>query len=289
MANNLSSSLVLDTLAEATMTTLGNRLAALRAFSTDFTADPLNQNAYVQVRKANAASAVQTNPTSFETGDTNVTNVAIQVKHYSKSYTLTSQELNQGFRLEQLAQINANTFANKIIDVAFAPFTATNFPSNVTIAQASLSTTNVKTLWGYVAKSPMRHLILDGTAFAQLLPTDGIAFQLAGGEGSSSYRPGAYGFDAVILNTRWDGAGTNVYGMAVGPEAVAAASGIPFVDAGVASMLAGQRTITLPDLGLVVQLNTWGSLSSRSAWASIDVMFGAALGDNTAGAHIKSA
>lgn len=288
MANNLSSDLVLDTLAEATITTLGNRLAALRAFSTDFTADPLNQNAYVQVRKANAAGAVQTNPTSFETGDTNVTNVAIQVKHYSKSYTLTSQELNQGFRLEQLAQINAQVFANKIIDVAFAPFTTTNFPSNVTVAQSSLSTANVKTLFGFVAKSQLRHLILDGTAFAQLLPTSGENFQLSG-TGSSSYRPGAYGFDGIILNTRWDGAGTNIYGMAVGPEAVAAAAGIPLVEASVASMLAGQRTLTLPDLGLTVQLNTWGSLASRSAWASLDVMFGSALGDNTAGAHIKSA
>jgi len=54
-------------------------------------------------------------------------------------------------------------------------------------------------------------------------------------------------------------------------------------------MLAGSRTITLPDLGISVQLNTWGSLSSRSAWASLDVMFGAALGDNTAGAHVKTA
>jgi hypothetical protein len=61
------------------------------------------------------------------------------------------------------------------------------------------------------------------------------------------------------------------------------------VDPGVASLLAGSRTITLPDLGLSVQLNTWGSLSSRSAWASLDVMFGAALGDNTAGAHVKTA
>jgi hypothetical protein len=61
------------------------------------------------------------------------------------------------------------------------------------------------------------------------------------------------------------------------------------IDPGVASLLAGSRTITLPDLGLSVQLNTWGSLSTRSAWASLDVMFGAALGDNTAGAHVKTA
>ena len=285
MANSLSSSLVLDTLAEATLTTLGNRLAPLRAFSTDFTTDMMNQNAMVQVRKANAAGAVQTNPTNFETGDTNVTNVAVQVKHYSKSYNLSSQELNQGFRLEQLAAINAQVLANKIIDIALAPITATNFPSNVTVAQASFSATNAKTLWGAVAKSPMRHLILDGTAFAQLLPTDTLGFGIQ----NSSYRPGSYGFDAVILNTRWDGAGTNIYGFAVGPEAVAAAAGLPMVDPGVASLLAGSRTITLPDLGLSVQLNTWGSLSSRSAWASLDVMFGAALGDNTAGAHVKTA
>lgn len=285
MANSLSSSLVLDTLAEATLTTLGNRLAPLRAFSTDFTTDMMNQNAMVQVRKANAAGAVQTNPTNFETGDTNVTNVAVQVKHYSKSYNLSSQELNQGFRLEQLAAINAQVLANKIIDIALAPITATNFPSNVTVAQASFSATNAKTLWGFVAKSSMRHLILDGTAFAQLLPTDTLGFGIQ----NSSYRPGSYGFDAVILNTRWDGAGTNIYGFAVGPEAVAAAAGLPMVDPGVASLLAGSRTITLPDLGLSVQLNTWGSLSSRSAWASLDVMFGAALGDNTAGAHVKTA
>lgn len=285
MANSLSSSLVLDTLAEATLTTLGNRLAPLRAFSTDFTTDMMNQNAMVQVRKANAAGAVQTNPTNFETGDTNVTNVAVQVKHYSKSYNLSSQELNQGFRLEQLAAINAQVLANKIIDIALAPITATNFPSNVTVAQASFSATNAKSLWGFVAKSSMRHLILDGTAFAQLLPTDTLGFGIQ----NSSYRPGSYGFDAVILNTRWDGAGTNIYGFAVGPEAVAAAAGLPMVDPGVASLLAGSRTITLPDLGLSVQLNTWGSLSSRSAWASLDVMFGAALGDNTAGAHVKTA
>lgn len=286
MANNLSSSLVLDTLAEATLTTLGNRLAPLRAFSTDFTADPMNQNAFVQVRKANAAGAVQTNPTNFESGDTNVTNVAVQVKHYSKSYNLSSQELNQGFRLEQLASINAQVLANKLIDIALAPITATNFPTNVTVAQASFSAANTKTLWASVSKSSMRHLILDGTAFSQLLPASSENFGLGS---SSGYREGAYGFDAIILNTRWDGAGTNIYGFAAGPEAVAAASGIPMVDSGVASMLAGQRTITLPDLGLTVQLNTWGSLSSRSAWASVDVMFGAALGDNTAGAHVKSA
>lgn len=286
MANSFSSDLILDKMASQVITTLGNRLAPLRAFSRDFTTDVLTQNAYVQVKKVEATSAVQTNPTSFETGDTNIANVAVQVKHYSKSFTIGSMELNQQFRLEDLVDKNAQTLANKIIDIALAPITATNFATNVTIAQASFSSTNAKTLWASVAKSSRRHLILDSTAFANLLPTSGENFALGG---STSYRPGSYGYDGIILNTRWDGAGTNIYGFAAGPEAVAAAAGIPEIHPAVAQNMYGSRVVTLEDLGLSVQLNLWGSAASRAVWGSLDVMFGAALGDNTAGAHVKSA
>jgi hypothetical protein len=280
MANTLSSSVVLDSLADQVITTLGNRLAPLSAFSRDFSATPMNQQTSVQVKKYTTASAIQTNPTSFETGDTTATNVNVFVNHYSKSFTLTSEELNRSWKLMNAVDINAQIVANKIIDVALAPVTATNFATNVTIAQASFSATNVKTLWASVAKSPLRHLILDSVAYSQLLPSD-----------KNSFIPGsgAYGYDGIFLNTRWTGAGTNIYGFACGPEAVAVASGIPMIDDSVASLLAGQRVVELPGLGLSVQINLWGSLSTRSAWASMDVMFGAALGDNTAGAHVKSA
>lgn len=280
MANTLSSSVVLDALSEQVITTLGNRLAPLRAFSRDFSAEPMNQGANVQVKKYTTGSAIQTDPTNFETGDTTATNVNVLLKHYSKSFHLTSSEINKSWKLMNAVDINAQIVANKIIDVALAPVTATNFATNVTIAQASFSATNVKTLWASVAKSPLRHLILDATAYSQLLPSD-----------KNSFIPGsgAYGYDGIFLNTRWDGAGTNIYGFACGPEAVAVASGIPKMDESIASLLAGQRVVELPDLGLSVQINVWGSLASRSAWASMDVMFGAALGDNTAGAHVKSA
>lgn len=281
MANTLSSNLVLDTLSQAIITTLGNRLAPLNAFSKDFSADGMKQNASVQVPKYTTGSAIQTNPTNFETGDTTATNVNVLVQHYSKSFHLTSEALNQGFRLENLAEINSQIVANKIIDVALAPVTSTNFPTNVTVAQASFVAANVKTMWAAASKSMMRHLVLDSVAYSQLLPTDKNGFLPSGS--------GAYGFDAIYLNTRWTGAGTNIYGFACGPEAIAVASGLPIVDGSVAGLLAAQRNLTIPDLGLVVQLNTWGSLASRSAWASIDVMFGAALGDNTACARAQSA
>jgi hypothetical protein len=281
MANTLSSNLVLDTLSQAIITTLGNRLAPLNAFSKDFSADGMKQNASVQVPKATTGSAIQTNPTNFETGDTTMTNVNVLVQHYSKSFHLTSESLNQGFRLENLAEINAQIVANKLIDVALAPVTATNFPTNVTVAQASFVAANVKTLWAAASKSMTRNLILDSVAYSQLLPTDKNGFPMNG--------TGGYGFDAIYLNTRWTGAGTNIYGFACGPEAIAVAAGLPIVDPSVASLLAAQRNVTIPELGLVVQISTWGSLSSRSAWASMDVMFGAALGDNTAVARAQSA
>lgn len=281
MGNTISSSLILDTLAEQVITTLGNRLAPLTAFSRDFGTDVLTQNANVQVKKATAGSSTQTNPTNFETGDSTVTNVNVLVKHYSNSFQLSSQERNQGFRLENLAAINLQALSNKIMDIALAPVTTTNFPTNVNVAQTSFVAGNVKTLWASVAKSDVRNLILDSVAYSQLLPSDRNAFV----PGQS----GAYGFDRVYLNTRWNGAGANTYGFACGPEAIAVAAGIPQIDESIASLMYGSRIVTVDNLGLSVQINYWGSLSSRTAWASYDVMFGAALGDNTAGAQVRSA
>lgn len=281
MANTLSSSVVLDGISEAVITTLGNKLAPLRAFSREFSADPMHQGQGVQVKKYTGTSAIQTNPTNFETGDTTADNIRVTLAHYSKSFHLTSAELNQGWKLADAVAINAQTVANKLIDIALAPITATNFPTNVTIAQTSFSSANLKTIWAAVAKSDSKHLFLDSTALSQLMPTSTTDFKF--------FEKGAYGFDGIFLNTRWTGAGTNIYGFACGPEAVGVASGMPIIESSVASLLAGQRTVVIDGLGLAVQINTWGSLSSRAAWASIDVMFGAGLGDNTAGAHVKSA
>lgn len=281
MSNTLSSSILLDDLSEMVITTLGNRLAPLNAFSKDFSTAGMAQNTSVQVKKFTTASAAQTNPTNFETGDTTGTNVNVLIKHYNKGFNLTSLELNSRYKLEQLAGINLQILSNAVAAVAFAPVTAANFAAgNVTIAQASFSATNAKTLWGYAAKSQQRYLVLDAVAYSNLLPSD-----------KNSFIPGtgAYGYDGIYLNTLTTGMGTNIYGFACGPEAIAVASGIPLIEDSVAAMLAGQRVVTIDGLGLSVQINTWGSLSTRSAWASFDVMFGAALGDNTAAAHVKSA
>ena len=50
-----------------------------------------------------------------------------------------------------------------------------------------------------------------------------------------------------------------------------------------------QTTVTVPGLNVSVILSEWFSNISRTSWWTVDIMFGAALGDATAGFLIKSA
>lgn len=278
MANTFDSDLVLDTISSRAQTILGNRLAPFGAFATDYTTSEMNQGKSVRVPFATAASAVQTNPTNFETGDTTVSEIVVTVNHYSKSFHITSEQLNQGFRLERLIDINVNAFANKLVDVAMVPLTTANFGTarTITVAQASIADANLQAAYALIAKSDTKNLILDATAYSKFLPTTMESLGTFG-----------RGFNNWYLNTRWDGADTNVYGFAGGPNSLGMAAGIPLVGAG-GDMIA-QSVIQVPGVGVPVQLNLWFSRASRTLWGSLDTMFGVGLGDITAGAIFKSA
>lgn len=295
MANSLSSNLVLDTIGKRTLTYLGNRFAPLGAFATDFSGELYTQGQNIRVPVATAGATVQTNPTNWESGDSTITNVNVLVNQYSTSFQLSPRELNNGFRLSQLVDINLQNFANKIVDVAFAPFTTTNF-SNITVAQASLVGANLKTAWAAIAKNQQKNLILDSTAYSTLLPTS-LTTEIGP-------RPGLAGFDNVYLNTRWTGAGTNIYGFAGGPGAVAMVAGLPETVASeeFAGLALEQTTITIPLGGrgtlnqgaegpsMQVMVSTWLSVATRTRWVSYDAMFGAAAtGDTNSGILFKSA
>lgn len=287
MANNLSSSLVLDTAGQRTVTYLGNRFAPFGAFSTDFSDEVYTQGQNVRVPVATVGATAQKNPTDWESGDSNISNVNVVVDQYSVSFQLSPRELNNGFRLSQLIDINLQNFANKCVDVAFAPFTTTNF-SNITVAQASIAAANLKTAWAAIAKSPDKNLILDSTAYSQFLPAS-LTTEIGP-------RPGLSGFDGVYLNTRWTGAGTNIYGFAGGRSAVAMINGLPETVASeeFSSLGLEQRVVSIPlsDGGPSVQVlvSTWLKVGTRTRWMSFDTMLGAAAtGDTSAGILFKSA
>lgn len=278
MANTFDASLVLDTMSERIITILGPLLAPLGSFSKDFTTDELFQEQSVKVKKFTEGGATQKNPTNFTGGGTKAVPVSVKVDHYSHPFNITSKEYNQGHRLEHAIDIELRTFANTILDVAFAPLTEANFTA-MAIANQAVTSDHLKTLWGQIANSPVKNAILDGPAFAKFLPSD-----------KNSFTPGAgaYGYDAFHLCTRWTGAEANTYGFVGGPDAIAVAAGIPQQVPNLAQIVQS-KLVDIPGLGLTVQLNLWASADTRALNASFDVMFGASVADGTAGRLIKTA
>ena len=261
---------------------LQNRLPMLRAFSRDFGTDILRPRATVQVEKSGTAATGQTNPTNYESGDTTNTNVEVSVNELSQSFHVTSQELMQGHKLETKADNNLRALADDIWDTCAALFNvATSGYSQQIIADwSSDPTANRATVWANIAKSPEKHLILDGSAYSEQLPTNLESFNPS--------QNGAYGWDGLHLCTKWDASGleANAYGLAVGPNAMAVASGLPELSGPVRNQVEAVRSVFVPDLGITVQLVLWGSSATRATWVSYGVMFGAAAGDTTAASII---
>lgn len=293
MSNTLSSSLVLDSISRVCITPLGNILAPLNAFSTNFSDEQYTKGQNVRFRYATTGPTAQTNPTNWESGDSIQDNVNLKVDHYSVSWHLDPDAIEKGFVLDQLVAKAYQSFGNKLIDVAFAPLTSsgtTNF-SNVVGAQAALNPANLKTVWAAIAQAPTKNLILDSTALANIMPSDRFGFDL-GGAKTGQGQPG-YGYDGIWLNTRWSGAGANVYGFAGHPGALGIISGIPIVEDEVKADL-NMTTLTVPLAGggsmgqggmaptMTVLASTWVTRATRLRWASLDVMLGAAKLDNTA-------
>jgi hypothetical protein len=279
MANTFDSALVTDVLRDTAITVLQSRLAPLNAFSQDFSADSIAPRRTVQVPIATAGGTTQTNASNFESGDSTLDNVAVTVNQYTNSFALTNTEINQGFRIENIAKINLHQLANKIIDIAFAPITTTNYGAAVVDVNtaADFGVAQLRSLWGALKDGDVRNVILDGDIYAQFLPSNLEAFQVASG----GKNVGMYGFDLFTFNNRWSGAGATIKGFACSPQAIAVASGLP-VSSPVDSSMISQENIVIPDLGLTVQMNMWTSPSTRALWASYDVMFGAAKGDGSA-------
>jgi len=295
MSNTFSSSLVVDTATKQTITVLQAKLAALKNFATDFSSDVVDPLRKLQVGVATSANAVVSSPTSFESSGTTLTNSPVTMTHYSSQFQLSSQQINQGFRLEQIMKVQLRALANAIMDAALAPINTTTFgaptySSAITVASGgvlgnSLITTALPALWAALENGTEKHLILDGSYYSYLLPQSGFSID--------QDAKGAYGFDSVSYNNRWNGItggsdsnlnGTThtIKGFVASPEALAMAAAIPYVDPSVQNLLEVSEVIEVPDLGININFNVWGSLASRSLSASFDVAFGSAAADGSA-------
>jgi hypothetical protein len=273
------SALVVDTLKDTAITVLQARLAPLAAFTNQFSADPIGPRRNVIVPIATSAGSILQNATNFEQAGGAVDDVSVTVNQETAPFTITNAQLNQGLQLEHQAKIHLHALANKIMDVALAPVTTSNYgAAPVAVAGATdVDVDELKVLWGALKDGDVRNLIVDGSIYAQFLPANLEAFRLA----SDGRNTGIYGFDGFYYNNRWTGAGANIRGFACSPQAIAVASALPIASP-VASDMVAQESISIGDLGLTVQMNMWVSRQSRALWASYDVMFGSAVADTTA-------
>lgn len=281
-ANTIDSALIPDYMSDTAITVLNNRLAMLNSFALGIGVSPLAPRQTVQVSLASAGSTTQVNATNFETGDSTLDGQPVTVDQYSQTFHVTNAQVNQGIMLSRLAGVNANALANKISDAVTALFVVGNYANTaVTVgADTAFTPTGGKLSLIYKAAKNFRlkNLLMDGGHLAYLIPTDKFAW----GFGDN----GAFGFDRISEHNRYTGATANSVGFVCAPEAVLIASGTPLNLP--TSEFLSQSVIQLAG-GLSVVASSWYSRASRNVWMSYDVMFGAGVGDATAGTRIISA
>jgi len=285
-ANTFASGLVVDYLADAVITVATSKLAMVSGFTRNVGLDNLRPRATVQVKKFTTGDATVDNASNFEDGAANQSTLAatsVTVNQITKTFTVTQQELNQGFALSDLAQGSAEIFALGISKKITAQMTTALFGAATVIGTAAnFDSSDIPAILALAKNYRQKLLLLDGGHMARLMFTG--QFTAAAGTNpfpDTRYGPlnnGYFGFANILEQNDWTSAATNTAGFVCGQDAIAVASGLPV------GMIAGefleQRTVELSN-GLSVLLSVWYSRASRAHMASYDIMFGAAAADTT--------
>jgi ATP-dependent Clp protease protease subunit len=270
-ANTVDANLVNSVIAGDFLTTMRTKMAPLAAFSHQVSLSPLSARQVLNVNLLSTAGATQDNPTNFETGDTTSTAKQVTVAHISRSFHTTNAEQDLGLELMQKAPTNALVMAEGIMAKVTALMTNANYGADVVIGTAAnFDATDLPAILALGKNYARTTLLLDGGHLAYLLPTSRESFTYG--------EAGAYGFDGGIYkNNLWTSAATDICGLVCGPDAIVWAAGLPASGPSGAGL--SSTTVSLPEIGISVQANTWYALGSRAMWASFDVCFGAAVGD----------
>ena len=269
MANTINSALIVDTVAELSLTSLSNRLAALRHFTSDFSGDVKRPKDVVQVALSTAGSTTLTNPTSFNSiGASTLGAAAVTLNHIYQPFGLSYADIQNGIKLEKILKINMDKLADSIWAAATAPITVANFgAATVTGADSTVTpgSANLKALWAGVSKAGRKALIVNPGIYSQLIPTSTTSLPLS---------EGAYGFDGGVHYASLFPSEAKLAGFACSAEAVAMAAAAPDLDSVGAQFLV-REVVPVEGLGINVYYNVWVDPTSRNLIGSMELMFGA--------------
>jgi ATP-dependent Clp endopeptidase proteolytic subunit ClpP len=282
--NTFTPALVVDYLADAVITVATTKLAMIAGFTRNVGLDNLRPRATVQVKKFTTGDAAQDNLVDFENSSNNestLENTQVSVNQITKTFTVTQQELNQGYAISDLAQGSAEIFALAISKKVTAVMTSASFGvpaagGGIIGTAANFDTSDLPQILALAKNFRNKQLLLDGAYLARLLGS-GTNFP------DARFGPlnnGLFGFSGIMEQNDFTGALATTVGFVGGTDSIAVVSGLPV------GMIAGefveQRTVELSN-GLSVLLTVWYSRSTRAHMASYDIMFGAAAADTTQG------
>ena len=292
--NNFAGAITTNFLIMGAITKLGPRCTALKAFSRDNTVDPYKPLAS-GIQKFNTTvqdgSDTQTDATDFTaSGDSILTGPAIAVHQYTQGMHLTNAQLNSGVRMADLIEAKLGSFLSKIVQVATAPITVSNFSTLApdVVSAAAFGFSDLAILQGKLQKSRVKNVILAGPYIAQIANTPGF-FQMAGTLGGLEDAWRAFGWDLIGLNTEWTGADPYVQGFACNPQAIGLITGLPLNPVeGIPGNVIQVGTAMLPGVDIAIATYLWMDANARTMRATYDIMLGATAIDTTAGVIIKS-
>ncbi len=259
---------------------LGNRLAFLKDFTTDFTDEVIDpRKSTITVPFLSGGSTAVLNPTTFGGGNSGATKVSVVLDHVHVPFYITNAEFQNGYKLEQLIEVNIQSLCNKIQALAFAPITSSNFGTAFTVAEAGFTATHLQSAYAAVNGTD-KVCYLSTPSFSKLLTNQTTFIDPLLGLPMNGFRS-VKSFDVTT------GLGANTYGfVSSGRGGIAMASGIAGIAPRAASMIESVQ-IDL-GMGLTATLNVWGDTADRSDNASLDLYFGAAKADPNAIKVIKS-
>lgn len=285
MANTLPAATLADIILSSEMLVLQNKHIPYDKFSTNFSSQAVEMSpngtgarSAIVVDLVQSGSTTQKNPTNYESGDSTVGSVTVNMDEYSTAFHITPDELNNGRKLEKLLAVNLHATVDAMDADASALLTTANYGAAVLDKDpTTVTTADIKTLIAATGKYRQRNLITDVSFWAQ--------FAVTTDKNSLGVMDGAYGLDSMSYFTDWSNAGTNVNGFIADPQAMAIATRLPQSSPEVREIV-DIAPIELPN-GMTAQIARWVSVASRVTWNSIDIVAGFAVGDASAGGIIE--
>ena len=248
--------------------------APLKAFAMAFDPNPYAPKAKNMIKYVTAGSSTNIDVLDFQAGDANISGIEVAVSHFSQAWQVSNKDLNSGIRESDLLFANAQELSNSIFAVISTLVNTANFPATpITSAGAAFGLGDAADVYGKVPGTN-KALVLHPVNFGRLAHNSGTGF--ISGEAVHGWKNGIHELSAA----GWSG---KVRGIGCAPTAVVAVTGtlIPHPWNNIE-----KRLIGLQGLDLTIEFNSWYDPRYRTAWRSLDCIFGATVGQSDAGVLI---